>query len=318
MFGELPNLFDRNFAMAYFLPTTVFVGLLGEIADSFGKNVNLIASLQINLIIGTTLLVIISWLGGIFLLVTNRGLYRFLEGYGKWNPMHALGWLEKRRYNKLLDEIEKLDDEYRKLQSKFPPEKRTRRNNLMKEYSERFPDRGNLLLPTSFGNTLRAFEIYPRVMYGIESIDGWSRLLAIIPKDYRDLMDNSKTQVDFWVNVGFLGVLLALEYAGFAIFTRSLPIWWIFTLILIATAISPHFARESAVEWGDYVKAAFDVYAPQLRETLGLNPPKDRDEEKQQWTRFSQAIIYRLPEVIPELRKDPRLSKPASAKGRKG
>ena len=139
MFGELPNLFDRNFAMAFFLPTTVFVGLMGEIVDSFGKSFNLITYLQADLIIGTTLLVIISWLGGIFLLVTNRGLYRFLEGYGKWNPMQVLGWLEKRRYRKLLDEIEKLDSEYSKLQSKFPPEKRARRNKLMKEYSERFP-----------------------------------------------------------------------------------------------------------------------------------------------------------------------------------
>ena len=151
-------------------------------------------------------------------------------------------------------------------------------------------------------------------MYGIESIDGWSRLLAIIPKDYRDLMDNSKTQVDFWVNVGFLGFLLVLEYAGFAIYVRALPAWWMFILILLITAISPHFAGEFAVEWGDYVKAAFDIYAPQLRVTLGLNQPKDRGEEKQQWTRFSQAIIYRLPDVIPELKQADEKTKSKSRK----
>ncbi len=304
MFGELPKLFDRNFAMAFFLPVTVFIWIIGEIADRFGKSANLIASLQTNLIIGTTLLVIVSWLGGIFLLVTNRGLYRFLEGYGKWNPVQVLSRLEKWRYKKLINDIETLDDEFRKMQNNFPAEKRAQRNKLMIERSVRFPDKESLLLPTSFGNTLRAFEVYPRLMYGIESIDGWSRLLAIIPKDYRELMDNAKTQVDFWVNFGFLGFLLSLEYAGFAIYTRSLPAWWMFLLILLVTAISPHFAREFAVEWGDYVKAAFDVFAPQLRETLGLNSPKNRDEEKQQWTKFSQAIIYGLPEVIPELKKD--------------
>jgi hypothetical protein len=302
MFGELPKLFERNFAMAFFLPFVISVGVVTEIASRFGLSSGLLAAMQTDLIVGATLLGVISWLGGILLLVTNRGLYRFLEGYGKWNPLKLIGGLHKKKYTDLLAEIEKLDDQFREQKDKFPRELRDKRNQLMREHVERFPDREGLLLPTAFGNILRAFEVYPRVMYGIESIDGWSRILAVIPKDYRELMDNAKTQVDFWVNIGFLSVLLLVEYTGLAIYTRSLVDWWIPALILVVAIFSPHFAENSAVEWGDYVKASFDVFAPNLREALGIVQPADRDDEEKQWTAFSQAIIYRLPERMPELK----------------
>ena len=311
MFGELPKLFERNFAMAFFLPFVVFLGMIAEITSRFGQGKSLLAAMQSDLIIGTTLLGVVSWLGGIFLLVSNRGLYRFLEGYGDWNPLKLIGRLQKRKYNKLAEEIEKLDDQFREQKEAFPREQRNKRSRLMRELAERFPDREDLLLPTGFGNILRSFETYPRVMYGIESIDGWSRILAVIPKDYRELMDNAKTQVDFWVNVGFLNIVLLLEYIGFAIYTHSMPDWWIAAIILVIALASPHFAEESAIGWGDYIKASFDVFVPKLRESLGFIPPADRDAEERQWTAFSQAIIYRLPERMPELKSETE-KKPAS------
>lgn len=307
MFGELPKLFDRNFAMAYFLPMVVFIGIVAEIIRRFIPGTNIVADLEASLIVGATLLVVTAWLGGILLLVTNRGLYRFLEGYGRWNPLKLLLGLEKKSYKKLVDEIAILDDQYLaclEAKQEFPQEARAKRNKAMEQLAERFPEEESLLLPTPFGNTLRAFEGYPKVMYGMDSIQGWSRLLAVIPKDYRDLMDNAKAQVDFWINVGFLSFLLLLEYVGLAVYHRSVGDWWLALIILLTVIISPYFARNSAVEWGDFVKGAFDVFAPKLREALGIPMPKDREEEKEQWTAFSQAIIYRLPERVPEFKQE--------------
>ncbi|MCG2784191.1 MAG: hypothetical protein L6461_03710 [Anaerolineae bacterium] len=304
MFGELPKLFERNFVMAFFLPFVIFVAMVTEITSSFGYGQTLLASMQSDLIIGTTLFGVISWLGGIFLLVSNHGLYRFLEGYGDWNPLKLIGKLQKRKYNKLLEKIDELDDQFREQKETFPREQRNKRSRLMRELAERFPDREDLLLPTGFGNILRSFETYPRVMYGIESIDGWSRILAIVPKDYRELLDNAKTQVDFWVNVGFLSIVLFLEYIGFAIYAQSMPDWWIAAIILVIMLISPHFAEESAIGWGNYIKASFDVFTPKLRESLGFTLPINRDAEERQWVAFSQAIIYRLPERMPELKSE--------------
>lgn len=91
--------------------------------------------------------------------------------------------MEKRRYQKVLNEVEKLDDAFRECinsNREFPSKSRIKRNNLMRRLGEEFPDKEEYLLPTPFGNVLRSFEIYPRYMYGFESIDGWGRLLAVI------------------------------------------------------------------------------------------------------------------------------------------
>ena len=308
MFAELPKLFDRNFAMAFFLPFIVFLWLFVEVLSIFELSVNLIEIVRVDLVVRTGILFLVSWLGGIFLLVTNQGLYQTLEGYGKWNPLRFFGWIERRKFLYLVSEIDVLDNNFLEAYEggkEVPAKLSEKRDDYMMTYAKRFPDKEEFLLPTAFGNTIRAFEVYPRVMYGIESIDGWSRLLAVIPSDYRELMDNAKAHVDFWVNIGFLSLFLLLEYLGFAIYYKNSPAWWIAILLLLTTAISPRLARNSAVAWGDYVKAAFDIFGPKMREVLAIAMPKNRIEETKQWTGFSQAIIYRRPDVMPRLRIKP-------------
>jgi hypothetical protein len=306
MFSELPKLFDRNFAVGFFLPIAIFVTLSGLILSQYGFAPNIIAYVATDLLVGTTLLGLLSWVGGILLLAVNRDLYRLMEGYGKYNPVKLFAWFEKRRYGQAVSELEKLDEEYRTCyaaKTEFPAKSRTRRNQLMRQLAEEFPDKEEFLLPTPFGNVLRSFEIYPRVMYGLESIDGWGRLLTVIPKDYIELIDAAKSQVDFWINMAVVFILLQIEYVGLVyIFGNHLNLWIVLLFIVLGT-IPPLRATSAAREWGDFVKSAFDIFAPKMRESLGFNSPKDRDEEANQWTSFSQAIIYRLPDRIPELKK---------------
>jgi hypothetical protein len=319
MFGELPKLFDRNFAVGFFLPIAIFTTISGIILSQYGFAPSLFSYLATDLLIGTTILGLISWVGGIFLLAINRDLYRLLEGYGKYNPIKLLYWFEKKRYKKALDELDNLDEEYRRCiesNKEFPSKSRINRNKLIRRLAEEFPDKEEYLLPTPFGNVLRSFEIYPRAMYGLEAIDGWGRLLAVIPKDYLDLIDAAKAQVDFWVNLGLTFVLLEIEYVGLAYIFGGEPNWWFVLLLLILGTIAPLRATSSAREWGDYVKSAFDMFTPLMRETLGFDLPKNREEEKKQWTSYSQAVIYRLPERMPAIKKKvtQKPAKPKKAK----
>jgi len=323
MFAELPKLFDRNFAIGFFLPFALAAAASLYLLDHYGLSGNILPVLQKDLIVGGTVYGLLSWLGGILLLVTNRDLYRILEGYGKFNPVRTMIWLEREHYRHLNNEIEELDNEYRKhlkAKTEFPDELRTRRNRLMIERIERFPDKESLILPTPFGNTLRAFESYPRVMYGLESIDGWSRLLAVVPVDYRDLIDSAKAQVDFWVNLGFLSLILVVGNLSLFGIYRLRPSIWLLTVAVLVLLISPWRARRLAVEWGDYVKGAFDVYRFALLDLLSIKRPGSRKEEFETWKSFSQAIIYRLPERIPELKKlagDSATEPPAPGKRKK-
>jgi len=306
MFGELPKLFDRNFAVGFFLPVAIFMTLSGLILDQYPFGPDVPAYLETNLLVGTTILGLSSWVGGIVLLAINRDLYRLMEGYGSYNPLKVFTWLEKRRFRRIADDLEKLDDEYRghiAAKTEFPETSRTKRNRIIRQLAEEFPDKEEYILPTPFGNVLRAFEVYPRVMYGLDSIDAWGRLLAVIPKDYLALLDAAKSQVDFWVNLGVAFVLLLVEYEVLALATHTpLNVWIILLLILLGT-IAPIRATSSAREWGDFIKSAFDAHRFKLLEMLGIDTPKDREEEKALWKKYSQAITYRLPSALPELKK---------------
>ena len=305
MFGELPKLFDRNFAVGFFLPVAVFITLSGLILSPYVFSVNISSFIEIDLLVGTTVLGLLSWVGGVVLLAVNRDLYRFMEGYGTLNPMKLFGWFEKRRYRNTVNELDKLDDEYLaciEAEEEFPAKSRQKRNRLIRRLAEEFPDQEEYLLPTPFGNVLRSFETFPRVMYGIDSIPAWGRLLAVISKEYIELIDGAKAQVDFWANLGLVFILIQIEYVGLVFAMGNQLNFWIVGLWVVLGTIAPLRATSSAREWGDYVKSAFDVFAPKLRETLGIELPKNREEEFAQWQRFNQAIIYRIPEQMPELK----------------
>jgi len=306
MFGELPKLFDRNFVIGFFLPVAIFITISILIVNPYPFGSQVIDFLTTDLLVGTTAIGLLSWVGGIVLLAANRDLYRLMEGYRQYNPLKLFGWLEKRRYQRAVSDLENLDNEYRECISsdkEFPVKSRARRNELMRQLAEEFPDKEEYLLPTPFGNVLRSFEIYPRVMYGFEAIDGWGRLLSVIPKDYLELIDAARAQVDFWVNLGVVFILLQIEYIVLAFMTGTPLQWWVVILFIALGTIAPLRATSAAREWGDFVKSAFDVYRFNLLESLGIDLPKTREEERKLWTKYSQAIIYRLPETLPDLKK---------------
>ena len=309
MFAELPKLFDRDFAYAYFLPFALFIGATIGICAESGLMPSMVEIVMRDLVLGTTVIGLVSWLGGIGLLVTNRELIRTLEGYGRLNPVRLLARFEKQRFERKMAELNDLDSEYTAFSSRgqdIPQEILSRRNQVVRDLAEEFPDRADLLLPTKFGNAVRAFEIYPRLMYGIDSIPGWTRLLTVVPKDYRELVDGAKSQMDFWLNVGFLSLLFLIEATSVIVYTGRFQVTWVLLTALVLALLASQRAHSAAIGWGDFVKATFDIYLHELYAKLGTVPPVNRDGEIQFWKQFSQAMIYRLPNSLPEFKR-PRL-----------
>ena len=69
MFSKLPDLFDRDFAIGYFLPIAIFITSSLLIASEFNQlslSLNDDTQGQISTLIGTTVIGLLSWLGGIF------------------------------------------------------------------------------------------------------------------------------------------------------------------------------------------------------------------------------------------------------------
>jgi hypothetical protein len=306
MFSRLPDLLDRNFAIGYFLPGGVLTICLIVMLEKAGY-LNILPTDfvldDVNLLIGSTVIGGVSWVFGIVLLAVNRDIVRFLEGYGRYNPLNFLKWVQHYRYKRLNDAVEKLNEAYEQSAdqgNEFPPEQLEHLTLLMRNVAESYPDDAQWLLPTKFGNVIRAFEIYPRQMHGIDAIPAWPRLQAVISEDFAAQVDSAKARLDFWLNLVVVGFILLAFYSSFVLADKLPFMWTWFSLIVGVIVVAQLRMTSAALGWGEYVKAAFDVFLPELRRKLRFVAPADTIEEHEQWESFSQAILYRLPENLPK------------------
>lgn len=308
MFGELPKLFGRDFAIAYFLPSASFIAVTYFIVTKFQVIASLLILSRESFFRDLTAFGLAALLGAIILSVLNRAIIRTLEGYWPLNLGQYLNWFEMWRFRRLLRQ-DALSDRQRAeyAANEFPRKLQNKRNRIKRKKAEQFPDKDHLILPTSFGNVFRAFEIYPRAVYGIDAIPGWYRLLAVVPKDYRDLMDAARGRVDLWANVAFLAALVTIEFIVIAAwakrFTGTWPtgkLFWFPLTTIILSYLAYRFARDAATEWGHWVKSAFDLFLPELRKNLEFTTPTTSDQERTMWAAFNRAVVYREAAAMPD------------------
>ena len=164
-----------------------------------------------------------------------------------------------------------------------------------------YPDDRSLILPTRLGNVIRSFEFYSDREYGIDSIEIWPRLVAVIPKEYAVSIDDSKTTFDFMLNSSLLSLLLAFSIllAGLLfpapLSSLAIATYWIIKIAALVL-LSYFFYRLSinrAHAWGLLIKSAFDLYRWELLKKLGYaQQPKHRLEERELWEEISRQAIY--------------------------
>jgi hypothetical protein len=75
-------------------------------------------------------------------------------------------------------------------------------------------------------------------------------------------------------------------------------------LLMVGSAfsiyLSSHLSLGAAARWGEFVKGCFDVFLPDLRQKLGLKPPRNREEEREMWRAMSTVFVTREPDGLPE------------------
>jgi hypothetical protein len=306
VFGELSQLFGRNFVIGYFLPAALGLAAIVALLVGFGwqpSDTGVVAFLlppnteanstgnavidTVAPLVTTTVSVLVVWFFAVILLALNRVSYRIMEGYGALNPARLLAWSERRRFDKLQKKKELAQD----------PSKKVR---LERELAAQFPPEREQLLPTRFGNALRAFEYYSWWIYGIDAVSSWNRLVAVVPKDYQDLVSEAKAETDFWLHLWIAGLVILIgDICGVvyvAIFVgigKHLLMLVLLAPVLLLTLVFANRARVAAIAWGDTVKAAFDVFLPELGKKLGFPPIVTRKQEKDLWWLFAKVITYR-------------------------
>src|SRR5689334_5778060 len=146
------------------------------------------------------------------LISINRPLIRMLEGYTF--PLKSISSLKCRqidRYKRLKKEIREIEESWDVLERGDPElflDVQRKRSEKIQMLANHFPDKSDLILPTSFGNVIRAFEAYSRILYGIDSIPGWPRLIRVMDERDDEQINGSKALLDYYLNLFYLSNLI--------------------------------------------------------------------------------------------------------------
>lgn len=303
MYSTLSKVADRSFIIGFFLPALLgslaVLALFGHTVPLLGDMSNRISSAKS--LADLTYFVVGVWSVSILLQALCYPFYRILEGY--WPPLSWLPFarnLHVQRFRKLSKTKQQLTEEWETLGAAFPPEKKKELEERARALLTSYPQTESAILPSAFGNTIRAFEFYPADVYGADGITMWSRLPAVLSKTFAATIDATRANVDLLVNVVFIAgaffVYAAVEF--FAVLAAKEP--WQPPAILALTAILVVLAAywsavSSAAVWGESVKSAFDCYLNDLLEQLGFDVAANLETRRDFWTAFSRQAIYRIP-----------------------
>ena len=299
MLSEIPKIFDRYFVVGFFLPSVLFILAVLLI---FGAQIDLHddkSFVAAKLLWSLGALVLADWIFANTLTAINYYTIRMIEGY-HWPPIirTAACRMQIRRWRKLQNKISIIDRQW--IESEAASEAIPRclinqRNALKQALANQYPDKEHLILPTRFGNVVRAFETYPRVMYGLDGVPGWMRLLSVVSKESIELVTDAKANVDLFVNMAALSMLLVMLVTINLIISHDKH-YLLYLFICILTCYSCFkLAIGAAMRWGAVVMAIFDTHLHKLSASLGYRLPSDAAIRRSFWERYSQAIIYHEP-----------------------
>ncbi|HUB15841.1 MAG TPA: hypothetical protein VMB34_28095 [Acetobacteraceae bacterium] len=333
MLSGLPNIADKNFIIGFFLPVVL---VLFAAAWAF-PDIAVLAPLrtaQDKTLGDLAWQVLAVWTISVALYTTNHLQYRILEGY---LPPVAwcfwMRWWQQRRFNRMTRRIGAIAQQWRDAIHDglpFPTERQDEISKLVLRLFDEFPARSDPddpyrfvadgLLPTRFGNAIHSFELYANIVYGVDTIPIWLRLASVVPKDFTAEVEDSRAQVNCFMNICYLALALcvfALGRIGYAADWRymvepttgmptralvfaNLPIGSgydaeIALCCLVAAWLAYRWATALVGAWGDLVKSAFDCYLAALIKQLGYAVPTQARERQAFWSEFNAQAVYRLP-----------------------
>ena len=281
-----------RFTLVGLLPTGVFAALvlaiawsgapadapdLGAISDKAGG----LSATEGGLILLAILAV------AVLLQPLQVGLVRLLEGY--WGDSKAAKALAERRkvpQRERFHELVKTADTPLK-----DPDDPARADVVAAaaELLRLFPEDERDLLPTRLGNVLRAAETRAGSPYGLEAIVVWPRLYPLLPDPVRGVVDDQRGQLD--ASARFCAVFAAAAVTSFALLVWH-PLWlWVPLVCVLLAALAYRAAVGAALQYGEGLRAAFDLHRFDLLNALHLPLPRDRTEEQQQNRDLSDFLI---------------------------
>jgi hypothetical protein len=157
-----------------------------------------------------------------------------------------------------------------------------------------FPDLRDRLLPTRFGNAVRAFEDHPFKRWGLDGVPAWPRIEMLLSADERELHTDAKIELNVFVNLSvgaaLVGVALLVDLA-----TNQPVAWywcWAYALPFAAAYALYLPTVGAAARWGSEVRSSFDLHRLELYEELGVRTPVSFSDERAVAGDVNVLLVY--------------------------
>lgn len=213
--------FGQNFLVATFIPSLGFVLIANFLFNQLLPS-DLRGTFELSLsptLAGNALLLfILTILLGFTLLGLNTFIYKLLEGYFLLSRIPWIVNRQRRKAIRRLSRIRSLDYLITQLPNIGTDRDKTshiierlkaQSFSLKAQYKLDYPHDVRMVLPTRFGNILRAAETYPGERFGLDAVLMWPRLIHVMDEDYYKKLDQSNNGLAFIINSMILSLILA-------------------------------------------------------------------------------------------------------------
>jgi hypothetical protein len=146
---------------------------------------------------------------------------------------------------------------------------------------------------TRLGNIIQAYNEYSYKRYKMAAEIFWPRLQKVIGEDYRKLISDHKTKLDFAVT----GISLTSIFLGLCLigpFCYPSGQFWL-SLLLSGVFIlftGYQIAIGAAYSLGQVIRSSYDLHRLDLLKKLKLEFPVDTVEERNRWAAYSRLCLY--------------------------
>ena len=256
---------------------------------------------------------------GFTLTALNTYILKFFEGYVF---LHHFSFLRDQQVTKarkltfrrqtLKKRIDVLtnwqdgSDRLRKIRRKLEAEY----YDVTARYDKNFPPEEKQILPTQFGNILKASEAYSGTRYGIDGVEFWPRLYYVIPPSYKQLIGDARNQLSFLVNISIVSLVFtalcllpivyiisysALMPVNSVIFTEVFKYSYRYLLAGLVSCFCVFFFQRASIfavgGYGIMIRSAYDLFRLDLLKLFHVGRPNNIKEEFQMWRNLGQLIL---------------------------
>jgi hypothetical protein len=147
--------------------------------------------------------------------------------------------------------------------------------------------------PTLLGNVFATAAEYPQLVYTMQGLLWWPRLVPLVPGAFSDMLGGAQAPMMALLNLCIVFASLAL---GGGLVLALAGGHWVAALVtlvggLVLARLCYRAAVSQAAELGSMLRVGFDLYRHEILRQMDLEIPTDLDAERAIWHRLTAQMI---------------------------